>query len=92
MNLLDHTLLLLVRALVKDEGHGGVPGGLQDRVPQTPGIEAVVPLGEVAGAVGPLRRRPDLSGVHAATTAKPKSSRDQSPSFHCSSLGKKFYT
>jgi len=56
---------------VEDKGDGSVPGGFQHLVPQTLLVEAVVPLGEIAGAVRVVCRRPDLPAVHTAATAKP---------------------
>lgn len=51
LDLLHDSLLVVVRALVEDEGDGGVPGAFQDRVHQAPLVVAVVPLGQVTGAV-----------------------------------------
>lgn len=68
---LYYTLPVLVRALVEDEGHGRVPGGFQHLVPQTLLVEAVVPLGEVAGAVAVVCGRPDLPAIYTAATAEP---------------------
>lgn len=68
---LCHALLVLMGALMEDKGDGAVPGRLQHLVPQSLLVRAVVPLGEVTGAVGSFRRRPDLSAVDAAAAVKP---------------------
>lgn len=60
-----------MRALVEDEGDRSVPGGLQHLVPQALLAETVVPLRKVTGTVRVLCRRPNLSAVHTALTAKP---------------------
>jgi hypothetical protein len=56
---------------MEDEGHGSVPGGLQHPVPEPPLVGAVVPLGQVAGAVRVLWGRPNLPAVDAAPTLEP---------------------
>jgi len=63
--------LVVVGTLMEDEGHGGVPGGLQHPVPQPPLVRAVVPLGQVAGAVGVFWGRPHLFPVNAPPTSEP---------------------
>lgn len=68
---LHDTLLVLVRALVEDERDGRVPGGFQHLVPQALLVKTVVPLRKVTGAVGVVRRGPNLPAVHTAATAKP---------------------
>lgn len=69
---LHDSLLVVVRALVEDEGDGSVPGAFQDAVHQAPLVKAVVPLGQVTGAVRVLWRRPDLAAADAAPAAEPK--------------------
>lgn len=56
---------------MEDEGDGGVPGAPQDAVHQAPLVVAVVPLGQVTGAVRPGRRRPGLSAAHTAAAPEP---------------------
>lgn len=69
--LLYHTLLLLVRVLVEDKGDCSIPGGFQHLVSQALLVKAVVPLGKVTGTVQVIWRRPNLSTVYTAATAKP---------------------
>ena len=69
--LLYYTLLVFMRALVEDKRDSSVPGGLQHLVPEALLVEAVVPLGQVAGAVGVLCRRPHLPAIDTAATAEP---------------------
>lgn len=74
--LLYHTLLTLVRALVEDERHCSVPGSFQHLVPEALLVKAVVPLGKVTGTVRVVWRRPNLSAVHTAATAKPDNAQE----------------
>lgn len=71
--LLYYVLLVLMRALVEDEGDSSIPGSFQHLVPQSLLVEAVVPLGKVTGTVRVICRRPNLPAIHAAATAKPNS-------------------
>lgn len=70
-NLLGNPSLLLMGVVVKGEGDSSIPRSLQHRVLQPPLVSAVLPLGEVRGAVRALRRGPDLVAIHAATTLDP---------------------
>ena len=71
-SLLSHQpFLVIVRALMEDEGDGGVPRGLQHPVPQPLLVGAVVPLGQVAGAVRVFGGRPHLPPVDAPPTPEP---------------------
>lgn len=68
VNLLGNPSLLLMGVVMKSEGDSSIPCSLQHRVLQAPLISAVVPLGEVRGAVRPFRRWPYLMAIHTATT------------------------
>ena len=67
-----YTSLVLVRALVEDEGDSGAPGGGEHGVPQSPLVRAVLPEGQVTGAVRVLGGRAHLSPVDTALAAKPE--------------------
>lgn len=57
---------------MEDEGDGSFPGAFQNGVHQAPLVEAVVPLGQVSGAVRLLRRRPHLTATHTAAAPEPE--------------------
>lgn len=63
--------LIVVGTLMEDKGHSGVPGGLQHPVPQPPLVGAVVPLGQVAGAIRVFWGRLHLSPVDTTPTPEP---------------------
>lgn len=70
-NLLGNPSLLLVGVMMESEGDSSVPCSLQHGVLQPPLIRAVVPLGQVRGAVRAVGRGPDLVPVHTAATLDP---------------------
>lgn len=67
-NLLGNPSLLLMGVMMESEGDSSIPRSLQHSVLQAALIGAVVPLGQVRGAVGAVGRRPDLVPVHTAAT------------------------
>lgn len=67
----DNSSLVLMRALVKDEGDCSIPRCLQHRISQASLISTVMPVGQIAGAVWVFRWKVYLSTVYTAPAAKP---------------------
>lgn len=68
---LDDASLIVVRVLVKDEGHGFIPGRLKYSIVQSSFIGAVLPTGQITGAVRILGRGANLTTVYASQTSEP---------------------
>lgn len=70
-NLLGYPSLLLMGVMMEGEGDSSVPRRPQHGVLQPAPVRAVVPLGQVRGAVGAVGRGPHLVPVHTAATLDP---------------------